>query len=82
MWDRNANNSVARSGLQLSLASLFIPLFAPLGLGFSIVGLRRVDLGARPPVGRKGQAIAGVVIGALGMVWLGVWVFWFATRMA
>jgi hypothetical protein len=32
--------------------------------------LRRVDPSAYPPIGRKGYAIAGIVLGALGtLVW-------------
>ncbi len=71
-WNLYANNVVARTGFQLSLAGLLIPLFAPLAVAFSLVGLHRVDPGARPPIGRKGQAIAGIVLGSIGTLW-GLW---------
>lgn len=67
-WHLYANNTVARTGFQLSLFGLLFPVFAPFGLVCSLVGLRRVDLEARPPVGRKGQAIAGIVLGAVSLL--------------
>lgn len=69
-WDLLANNSVARAGFLLSLLGLVVPGVAVLGLVLAIVGLRRVDPLAHPPIGRKGQAIAGVVLGAVG---IGIW---------
>ncbi|WP_257459184.1 hypothetical protein [Archangium lipolyticum] len=39
----------------------------------SIIGLRRVNPNAHPPIGRKGQAIAGIVLGTVGcLIWGGV----------
>jgi hypothetical protein len=79
LWDRYANNTLARVGFQLSLAGLLMPFLSPFGLGCSILGLRRVDPDARPPVGRKGQAIAGVVLGVLGLFVGAGWVFVYAS---
>jgi hypothetical protein len=67
-WHLYANNTVARSGILLSSAGLFIPVFAPFGLVCSLIGLKRVDPHAHPPVGRKGQAIAGIVLGAVALL--------------
>ena len=67
-WHLYANNSAARTGILLSSAGLLIPVFAPFGLVSSIIGLRRVDPHAHPPIGRKGQAIAGIVLGALSIL--------------
>jgi len=64
-WEVYANNPMARQGLMLALLSLAVPPLGPLALGMSIVGLRRVDPAARPPIGRKRQAIAGMVFSSL-----------------
>jgi hypothetical protein len=67
-WDLYANNTLARTGLSLSASGLvFIGLSAP-GLICSIVALRRVDPDAHPPIGRRGQAIAGIVFGVIGTI--------------
>jgi hypothetical protein len=62
-WDLYANNTIARAGFLLSLLGL-----GPIGLVLSIIGLRRVNPSAHPPIGRKGQAVAGIVLGALGTI--------------
>jgi hypothetical protein len=67
MWDLYANNQVARYALSLGVGGLLIWPFAPIALACGVVGLLRVDPNARPPVGRKGSAIAGIVLGAAGM---------------
>jgi hypothetical protein len=69
VWDLYSNNPIARSGFALSVFGLLIPIFAPVALVCSIIGLRRVDPAAHPPIGRKGQAIAGIVLGSIGIVW-------------
>ncbi|MBL8957689.1 MAG: DUF4190 domain-containing protein, partial [Myxococcaceae bacterium] len=68
MWDLYANNQIARQALNLGVGGLIIWPFAPIAMVCGIVGLLRVDPNARPPVGRKGSAIAGIVLGAAGMV--------------
>lgn len=67
-WNLYANNTLARGGFLLSLFGLLIVPFAPLGLVLSLIGLSRVDPTARPPIGRKGQAIAGIVLGGVSML--------------
>ena len=67
-WNLHANNAIARLGFVLGLGSLLICPLALAGLPCSIVGLTRVDPSAHPPIGRKGQAIAGTVLSALGLV--------------
>jgi hypothetical protein len=64
-WDLYCNNTMARSGFLASLLGLVVPGFGLLGLICSAIGLRRVDPDAFPPVGRKGQAIAGIAVGAV-----------------
>jgi hypothetical protein len=72
-WHLYANNQMARSGFMLSLAGLVIPGLCVFGLACSAIGLRRVNPQASPPIGRKGQAIAGVVIGIAGcLLWTSV----------
>lgn len=73
-WHLYANNTVARWGLILGILGLIIFPLAPAALVCSIVGLRRVNPTANPPVGRKGQAIAGIVLGAVSTVGWGVWI--------
>jgi hypothetical protein len=70
LWHVRENNPRARDAMYLGIASAFFPLFAPLAILVGVVALRRVDPNAVPPIGRKGQAIAGVV---LGTVMLGLW---------
>jgi len=66
------NNTLARTGFFLGLASLLFGFFAPFGLVLSIIGLTRVNPKAHPPIGGKGQAIAGIVLSSVGMALLGV----------
>ncbi len=51
----------------------FIPL-APISLLCFIIGLRRVNPAATPPIGRKKQSIAGIVINTVSLVgWSFIW---------
>jgi len=80
-WNLYANNWAARTGFLLSLLWFLVPLVALVGLGLSIHGLRQVNPAAHPPIGRKGRAIAGIVLGTLGaMWWAGVLVESLVTR--
>ncbi|MBK7863887.1 MAG: DUF4190 domain-containing protein [Archangiaceae bacterium] len=67
LWDLYANNQVARYALTLGVAGLLVWPLAPFALVCGAIGLARVDLQARPPIGRKGTAIAGMVLGVLGI---------------
>ena len=69
-WDLYMNNTMARAGFLLGLLS-FAPGVGVLALICAVIGLRRVDPKATPPIGRKGQAIAGIVLGALGTLFWG-----------
>jgi len=69
LWETFANNVVARYGFLLGLLGLLLPPLGLIGLILSIIGLRRVDPNARPPIGRKGYAIAGIALGGLGTTW-------------
>ncbi len=71
-WNLYMNNTVARAGFMLALVGVLMPPFAVLGLIASIIGLRNVNPHSTPPIGRKGQAIAGIVISAVSIM---VWVF-------
>lgn len=65
-WALLHDNVIARNAFTLGFAGLAIPIFAPLALVMGVIGVRRVDPTAYPPIGRKGYAIAGIVTGALG----------------
>ena len=79
-WNLYSNNQVARTGFLCSILGVLMPPLAPVGLLCSIIGLRRVDPTARPPIGRKGHAIAGIVVG--GLATLGWVLFFGATALA
>ncbi len=72
LWNRHENNPLALVGLQLGMYGVFFPLFAPVALGLGLAALRRVNPEARPPIGRKGQALAAIGLGAGALVlWVG-----------
>jgi hypothetical protein len=70
LWHLRENNPLARNALNFGVGALFVPVFAPLAILLGVLALRRVDPHAVPPIGRKGQAIAALVLGT-GVV--GVW---------
>lgn len=72
LWNRHENNPLALVGLQLGLYGVFFPLFAPVALGLGLAALRRVNPEARPPIGRKGQAVLATALGAGALVLWGV----------
>ncbi len=67
LWDLHVNNTFARHALTLGLSSLFMPVLVPQANLFGVIGWRREDPQARPPIGRKGQAIAGIVLAVLAV---------------
>ncbi|MFY0562357.1 hypothetical protein ACN28E_00830 [Archangium lansingense] len=76
LWDARENNPLARHALVCGLAGLVVPVAAPLAMGLGVAGLRRVNLEATPPIGKRQQALAGLVLGGLGLVgWTG-FVLW------
>ena len=66
LWRNHAHNGMARVGFALGVCSLLFWPLAPVAFACSLAGLLRVDLKARPPVGRRGEAIAGLVCSVLG----------------
>lgn len=82
-WDLYMNNTPARAGFMLALLGVFMPPLAPIGLVASIVGLRNVDPHSTPPIGRKGQAIAGIVLSSLSVLaWGGALISTLVARSA
>lgn len=80
-WNRYANNAPARHGSLLAALGLLVPGVSLVGLALSVRGLTLVDPGAHPPIGRRGQAIAGIVLGVLGVLgWGGLLVVWLVSR--
>lgn len=68
-WDLYANNTMARRGFFLGMFGMLIPPLAVVGLICSVIGLRRVNPDAHPPIGRKGMAIAGIAMSSIGVIW-------------
>jgi hypothetical protein len=67
------DNGAARYGQLLSVVGFLLPPFLLVALVLSIVGLRRVDSEAWPPVGGKSKAIRGLLISILGILgWIGI----------
>ena len=85
LWHLRENNPRARDAMNLGLSAFFFPLFAPLAIVLGTVALRRVDPLAMPPIGRKGQALSGIVLGmgALALWSVVLWRFfgWAALNM-
>ncbi len=62
----------------LALLTLVFAPMAMLAVVLGFVALRRVDLEARPPIGRRGEALAGI---GLGLISLGLWGVFYGPRM-
>jgi len=62
------NNALARYGVTFGVVGLVLPVFPFAALACGAIAWRRVDPNGRPPVGKRGQAIFAVVLGALGLV--------------
>jgi hypothetical protein len=76
LWDTLRNNQLARTGFACGLLGLLIPGLGVIGLICSIVGLRRVNPDAVPPIGKKGYAIAGIILSGMGiLLWAALFVF-------
>jgi hypothetical protein len=73
LWHLRENNPLARHALSYALSGLLLPVMAPVAIVLGALALRRVNPDAVPPIGRKGQAIAALVLGILTVLgWLGV----------
>jgi hypothetical protein len=71
-WRVLRDNPIARQGFYASFFAFCVPGASVLTLVASTVGLARVDANARPPQGRRGQAIAGIVLSLAGLVFWAV----------
>lgn len=65
LWHLRENNPMARNALSFAAGGLIIPLFAPVAIILGVLGLRRVNPQAVPPVGRRADAIGAIVLGVL-----------------
>lgn len=61
------DNRLADFGFLLSLGAV-LPGVGIVSLALSWIALRRVDPDARPPVGKKGRAISGIVLSIVGIL--------------
>ncbi|MFP2925349.1 DUF4190 domain-containing protein [Pyxidicoccus sp. 3LG] len=78
LWELRVNNPLARHALSLGVSAVFLPLLAPFAIVLGFMALRRVDLQARPPIGRRGQALAGIVLGVGALL---AWALLFGPRL-
>ncbi|RKH64976.1 B-box zinc finger protein [Corallococcus aberystwythensis] len=70
LWELRFNNPLARQALRFGFSSVFMPLLAPVAVICGAVALTRVDLKATPPIGRRGQALTGLVLGLVSpLLW-------------
>lgn len=73
-YQRLADNRLARNAFAIGVLSLLLPVFAPVAIVCGVFAVRAVDPRARPPIGKMGYAIAGIVFGVagtlLGMLWI------------
>lgn len=74
-WDLLHNNTIARQAAIAGVAGLVFPPFAPVALIMGVIGLRRVDPNAWPPIGKKAHAIGGIALGALATLGWGAAAF-------
>ena len=73
LWNLSENNPLARVALSLGVLGVLMPPAAPVALVLGAVALGRVNPEARPPVGRRGQALGGLVLGAVSiLLWGGL----------
>lgn len=76
-WALLHDNPIARTALALGVFGLLSGVFAPLAIVTGVLALRRVDPSAYPPIGGRGQALAGLVLGVVGtLLWGGLLVIW------
>ena len=73
-YDRLANNPLARNAFALAMLGFFVPICGPIAVVVGIFALRAVNPDARPPVAKRGYAIAGIVLGVLGTVFGAMWI--------
>lgn len=67
-WTLLHDNRIARSASSLAVGGLLIPFFLPFAIMCGIIGWRRVDPNAFPPIGNKRAAVVGVVLGSIGLL--------------
>jgi hypothetical protein len=68
LWEGRQSNKLADLGAYFGFMSLLFCPSAPFSLVISVIGLRRIDPYAMPPVGRRNQAIVGIVCSVLGLL--------------
>lgn len=76
LWDARENNPLARHALVCGVAGLVLPVAAPVAMVLGLLGLHRVNPEATPPIGKGNQALAGVVLGGVGLMFWTVVLLW------
>ncbi|MDC0711878.1 hypothetical protein POL68_25645 [Stigmatella sp. ncwal1] len=75
LWHVRENNPLARSALSVALGGVFLPVLAPLAIVLGGWALSRVNPTSLPPVGRKGQAVAAIVVGGASLALWGLFLW-------
>jgi hypothetical protein len=67
LWSTYHDNPLARTSALVGVIGLVVPLIPLVAMALGGIALRRVNPHSMPPVGRQKTAIAGVVLGVLGV---------------
>jgi hypothetical protein len=67
IWKRHQRSPIARQALGMAIIGLFLPVLVPISAGLAVYGLVRKNPEAFPPVGRRGFAVAALVLNALSL---------------
>lgn len=82
LWNERFNNPMARQASRFGFSALFMPLLAPVAVICGVVALNRVDPKATPPIGRRDQALLGLVLGLVSpLLWGGFLLLWLSDRI-
>jgi hypothetical protein len=73
LWLARGSNPHALWAMRLGYVGLVFPPAAVAAVVLGLLGLKRVNLAADPPVGGRGQALRGVCLGGLVLLGLVLW---------
>jgi hypothetical protein len=78
LWNIYRNNPRARDALYAAVFGWLVWVFLPIGLLLGIYALTQVNERGDPPIGRRREAVAAIVVASLGIaVWGAAVVLWY-----